>query len=189
MAAGFSGCGQKSSVPDTLLRTAIAVSQKGAVTVYLVEDFERDYYSLQELQEMAEGEVTEFYEENPSEEEKAVVLESVEETGENRVKLIYQYADWTAYEKFNENVFFYGTLEEAKSQGISEEITLQAVSDGRVKTLEELEKEKKARLLVTDVNADIYCKGRVLYASEGAARKEDGSFSAEGTEALYLLIK
>ena len=55
--------------------------------------------------------------------------------------------------------------------------------------LEELEKEKKARLLVTDVNADIYCKGRVLYASEGAARKEDGSFSAEGTEALYLLIK
>lgn len=99
MAAGFSGCGQKSSVPDTLLRTAIAVSQKGAVTVYLVEDFEKDYYSLQELQEMAEGEVTEFYEENPSEEEKAVVLESVEETGENRVKLIYQYADWTAYEK------------------------------------------------------------------------------------------
>lgn len=200
LAVTAAGCG-RSKVPDLVNATTISVDGNGKITYYFVGDFEREYYSLSELSDMAQGEAAEF---NKGEAEPSVVVDRVEtvpedgtpDSRESRVLIVYQFSGAAGFNQFNQKVnkgpgtFFYGTVEEAIGLGLVEDVSLKSVKDGSLKTEEQLGQEGKKKLIITDEKAVIYCPGKVAFLSEGAALNQDGSVDASGAEkTVYILLK
>jgi hypothetical protein len=184
---GCTGCGQ--SVPENIESSAIAISDKGQVTAYLVDDFDRDYYDLQELSDMAASEVADFNASGAAE-DASVEVGQAESLGEDRVRLTYQFTDWEAYSSFNEESLFYGTVAEAEERGLLSGIELESVKDGSALTEEQIKEKGSKMLIVTDASVDIYCPAKVSYVSEGVSLNEDGSVAASETqEKRYILLK
>jgi hypothetical protein len=184
---GLAGCGQ--SVPENVESSAIVISDKGQVTFYLVDSFDRDYYDLQELSDMAAEEVADFNASAQTEGYSAQV-EQAQSLGEDRVKLTYQFSDWETYTFFNEDSLFYGTVSEADEKGLLKGVVLESVKDGSELSEEQVREKDSKMLIVTDVSADIYCPAKVTYVSKGTSLNEDGSVVSPGEEqTVYILLK
>lgn len=189
LAVLLAGCDQV-RVPEVVENTTISVNKKGEMTYYLVGEFDKDYYKLSELSAMATDEAAEFSG-NDSENPKVTV--SRVETLQNdatRVLIVYQFDSCLSFSEFNEGSFFYGTVEEADSQGLLEGAALKSVKDGSVKTEEQILQEGAKKLIVTDERAAIYCPAKVTCLSEGAVLNEDGSVDTTAAEeTVYILME
>ena len=85
---------------------------------------------------------------------------------------------------------FYGTVQEALSEGYGSKVIMKNVKDNTLFTEEQLRQAGESRLIVTDMGAKIYCPGKVAYISDGAKLNEDGSVDTFGVEGLaYILLK
>lgn len=185
----FAGCGQ-AKVPETIEKSTIIVSDKGQITVHLVEDFDKTYYDLSELTAMARDEAAEYNKSKQKEEAEGVAVEQVELLEPAKVKLTYRFGNWENYTEFNEGQFFYGTVNEADENGYLSGVSLKSVKDGSQMNEEQLKENGDRKLIITDADMDIYCPGKVIYISENAAVNEDGSVATAKAEGLvYILIK
>lgn len=195
------GCGQ-SKMPETVEVTTISVDGNGRMTYYLVGNFDREYYSLTGLADMAMGEAEEFS--GDAGENPPVAVDKVEtlpedgslDSRESRVLIVYQFDGCASFNQFTREFgkgpgsFFYGTVEEAFSQGRVADASLKSVKDGSLKTEEQMKQEGKKRLIITDEKAVIYCPGQVAFLSEGAVLNRDGSVDATAAEGtVYILLK
>lgn len=175
------GCGA-AKVPEEVTEDSLVISKEGKMTEYLVSDFAEDYYSIDELQEMAKEEADSVLSGAVSFEE-AVLLE------DGKARVVFQYDSVDAYNSFQENTLFLGTLAEASTEGYDAR-GLISVKNGESISEEKLEKYQEKMLVVTDAKANIYCPSKVLYLSEGAAIAEDGGVKpSEAEELVYILIK
>lgn len=185
--AALAGCGQKKE--QATESTTIFVDRKGALTYCLVGDFDKDYYSLSELSDMAVDEAAKF---NSGAQDKAsVTVESVEQLAEDadKVRIIYRFAGYESFNQFGAGIFFYGTVEEAFRQGYIGEPQLKSVKDETVKAKEQLRQEGAKKIIITDEKAVIYCPAKVTYFS-GALLQEDGSVDASASDQrVYILLK
>ncbi len=185
----MAGCGQ-TKVPDAVEVTSIAITDKGEVTSYLVEAFDKEYYDLSELTSMANSEVAEYNAENQQGETIPVVVEKVEvlENDSSKVRLIQKYSSTDVFMDYNESVLYYGTVEDAVNAGYDLDIVLKSVKDSTLLSKEQLLQETDKYLLVTDENAVIYCPKKVTYVSEGAVYREDGTVDATQTEGITVIL-
>ena len=192
----LTGCGQTGG-QEVVESTTISVDQKGGLTYYLVEDFNKDYYSLSELAEMASEEAAKF---NKSAGEKqSVAVDKVEtlQEDESRVLIVYRFDGCASFngfkdkiEKLSDGIFFYGTVDEAFEQGYINKVLLKSVKDETQKTEEQLKQDGAKKLIITDEKAVIYCPARVTYLSEGAVLNEDGSVNTSASDGtVYILMK
>ncbi len=179
----LSGCGG-SAVPETVEETTILLNRDGSVTYYLAGMFDREYYDLTELADMAKEEAAEFSRTNGA---SAVSVEKAEYApGDSQsVVITYRFADCGSFQTFQESSFFYGTTVEAAAAGYrTADVTLQD-ADGA-----ETSVEKGGKLIVTAEKAYIYCPAKVLGASGGAVIREDGSVDTTAAEGIvYILLK
>lgn len=189
LAAALVGCGQ-TGVQENVNSTTISVDRNGGVIYYLTGELDKDYYSLSELSAMAAEEADEF---NRGAGEKAsVVVDKVEmlQEDQGKVLIVYRFDGYASFNLFNQGKLFYGTVEEAFSQGIMADVRMKSVRDEDVKTEEQLRQDGAKKLIVTNERAVIYCPSKVAYISEGAVLNEDGSVDAsiaDGT--VYILMK
>lgn len=182
----LTGCGQ-TAMPQEPDRTAVGITDKGKITVCLIADFDRTYYDLDELKNMAEQEAEEY---NAGKETGAVTLENAQLTGESGVQLTYSFADSESYAEFSGVQFFYGTVGEAQQKGYLDGVSFTDVKDGTVLGKDRLEKKPDRKLVITDVEADIYPPGRVSGLGGDAFLNDDGSVAAgETDEMVYILLK
>lgn len=185
----LAGCGQ-AGVPEEIEASAIAVSEKGQITAYLVGDFDKSYYELSELTSMAMEEAAEFNGTVQEGDAVPVTLEEVELLGETKVKLTYRFESWEVYSAFNEGRFFYGTVSEAAEKGYIAGAELKSVRDASLLSGEELMQYGDKLLIITDVAADIYCPKKVTYVSDGVSLNGDGSVAAaQADNTVYILLK
>lgn len=182
----LTGCGQ-TAMPQEPARTAVGITDKGKITVCLIADFDRAYYDLDELKNMAAQEADEF---NAQKGADAVTLEGAQLTGENGVQLTYSFTDSESYAAFSGAQFFYGTVGEAQQKGYLDGVSFKSVKDGAVLEKDRLEKDSDRKLVITDVDADIYLPGKVSDLGGGASLNDDGSVAAgEADELVYILLK
>ena len=198
----LSGCGQQVAA-KTLKESTMVISTNGRLTVYLVGEFDKSYYDLDELAAMAEEEAAEFSgTQNPA----PVKVMSVDAAGSSRAVVTYSFDSTDSYEEFIQDKLFYGTVEEALAQGYGSDVSLQNVNDGFVMTGQELTQVQGKHLLVfcprqteisqvqeTEKHLIIYCPEQVEYLSRGAVLNQDGSVDVswiEGTEytPVYILL-
>lgn len=98
----LSGCGAVNDV-DT---TTVVIKKDGAIEENIVTDFDKDYYSVEGLEQML-GEQIQAY--NQTAGADTVKLLSVEEKeGENRVKAKIAYSAGEDYSQIHNQVFFAG---------------------------------------------------------------------------------
>ena len=177
-----------SDVPES---SAVSVGRKGRITAWFVEDFAEDYYSIEELAQMAKREAAEYNARIPGK-KTAVKVEKVKQLPEDSGKIMvsYRFDGWKSYTDFNGVNFFYGTVEEAAAEGLGAGAVLKSLADGSLSAGDRLSRATDSYVIFTDVKANVYCPGEVTHISEGASVNEDGSIDTSGAEGtVYILMK
>lgn len=186
----LSGCGKAAKLPDTVVNTSLVVDKDGRVTSYLVDTFDKDFYSLDGLKEMVQSEADTFNIAHTDAAEDPLVVKAVQSVGEGAtVQVVEEFTDTKVYEEYTEKELFYGTRVEALADGISVNLDLVNAEDGTPADQEKLEKAlEKNHLLITNASAYIYCPYQVLYVSEGVVMGEDGYVDASQSDGVVTIL-
>ncbi len=188
-AAAFAGCG-RTKAQEAVEATTVIVDKGGGLTYHLVEDFDKEYYSLSELSDMVRREAADFN--GGRESRQTVAVDTVErlQGDEGRVLISYRFDGYQSFHQFTQGSFFYGTVDEAFRQGHIVQALLKSVKDGTLKTEDQLRREGAKKIIITAEKALIYCPAKVTYLSDGAVLREDGSVDASAAEKMvYILMK
>ena len=191
------GCGGV-VLPEVIDSTTVSVGEDGQITYYLTGVFDKDYYKVSELSQMAIEEAKSFNESwngkiTAGESTVApVTVTNVQQLsdGKDTVVVTYRFGNWECYTKFNDTELFYGTVGEAIQKGYSVNVTLKSVKDGSSFTGEQLKQTTDKYIIITDLKANVYCPGKIAYISEGASVNGDGSINTNGADGLvYIIMK
>lgn len=185
----LAGCGN-AKVPDSIEASTIAVGKKGEIRLWQVGEFDHEDYLVEELRAMAVEEAARFN--LARQEDRAAAVEKVEVLEGGRVIVEYRFERWESCTDFLDETVFYGTLKEAQQNGYDTRIVmeLKSVKDGSLPEEGALEGWMSRFLVITDIKADVYCPGKVVYISDGAVLNEDGSVDTSGVEGVaYILLK
>ena len=183
-----SACGQ-ATVPDTVEESSLAVSAKGEVKSFCVDSFDKDYYSLAELTQMATAEADAYNAGHTGTESTPVMVEDVKFVDEdNRLVMIsHQYDSVETYEAFQEASLFLGTVDEAIKAGYDLSEGVQNVKDGSRISKEKMLEDCEQKVLVTDEKEVIYAPGRVVAISQGIYR-DNGTVDTRDTEGTVVIL-
>lgn len=183
------GCGA-AKVPEVVDVTSLVIDGSGVVTSYLVDEFDKDYYSIDDLTDMAVEEAAAYNTQKQSGEIIPLTVDKVEKLadGSNKVVVKHIYDSAATYADYNGGVLFYGTVAEAADAGYSLSITMKNVKDNTLYTEAQLMQNEEKYLLITDAKAVIYCPGKVTYVSEGADYQEDGSVDTSQAESTVMIL-
>lgn len=107
----MTGCG--SSFEPSI--TSLYVCKDGKITQAIVESFEKDHYSLSELESMVKKEISTY---NNRYGEEKIVLNRLEEKDQT-LYLLLDYEDAEVYRSHSEEYCFVGTIDEALDEGHS----------------------------------------------------------------------
>ncbi len=189
----LSGCAQ-TKLPEVIETGTIAIGKDGVVSEYVVEAFDKAYYSVEELTQMAVNEAAEYNAKVQAGETIPVTVNKVEglttADGSNKAIVEYRFDCGDTFTDFNEKILFYGTVAQAKAKGIDLDLTLYQVKDNSQLSGQELSAAEEKKIVITDAKAVIYCPGKVTHLSEGAVYNEDGSIDTVNTEGtVYILLK
>lgn len=198
LAAGLSGllilslggCGQTAKLPTEVVNTSLVVEKDGKVTSYLVNTFDKDFYSLDGLEKMVREEADEFNSEHGDGQQDPMTVKAVQmlEAGAT-VQVVQEFDSVDSYAEYNEQDLFYGTRVEALAQGISVDLELVNASDGTPADPDKLNKAmEKGHLIITDASAYIYCPYPVLYISEGVVMGADGCVDASQSDGVVTIL-
>lgn len=190
----LAGCGQ-TKTPETITDTTVVVNKNGSLTYYLVGEFNKNYYNLEELTAMVQGEAAKFNESRSAGgSDLPMVVESVayQTAGSSRVVISYRFDGGESFgrftEEYTEESYFYGTLQEAADKGYLDGVTLKSTKDGSPISQEQMEKNGSARLIITNVKAQFYCPTQVTWLSGGLSTGEGGSVNTTGVEGLVYIV-
>lgn len=178
----LTGCGQLNAADANRL----SVKKDGSIEQTIVEQFERNYYDINELKAMAEEKIAQ----SDLDDKEIVCNEMEEKNGKVIVKMTYQTGD--AYTNFNHRELFYGTVAEAADRGYSfrDAVTkegtdisteqLAEVSDKYVVVLQTKEEE--------DMEVEVY--GKILYTSGNVllSDKKAAYIAPESEDMLSYII-
>ena len=185
----LTGCG-KPWLWGKVQENTLVVEKDGAVTLCLVDSFEKEYYSIPELLEFAEAEADAYNRGHPcGSDEDAVTVESVEFIGDEKAKVLLRESFDSAdtYEAFEGGILFTGTVGEALDMGFDLEQRLHSAKD-RCELPEEWHLQNKAqKILITDLKGKVYVPGRVWALSQGECLA-GGAVDTMGTQGNVLLL-
>jgi len=144
---------------DSLSESTLKIDKNGQVTSILVEEFDKSYYDINELEEMIRLEIAEY---NRNVGGERIVLVSLEVVNEN-VKAVMQYTDYSDYAAFNEIEFFVGTVEDALNQGIDlKHVMLEAGKDNTISP-QQVRELSKYNLVMWQGDMPVEVPGKIKY--------------------------
>lgn len=186
----LSGCGQTAKLPEEVVNTSLVVEKDGKVISYLVNTFDKEFYSLDGLEEMVKNEAEEFNAAHTDTPEEALTVKTVQALGDgDMVQVVQEFDSADSYAEYNDQDLFYGTRVEALAQGNPVNKELVNAADGTPADPDKLEKAlEKGHLIITNASAYIYCPYPVLYISEGVVMGEDGSVDASQSDGVVTIL-
>ena len=172
------GCGADSDV------TTVTISKKGEITSNIIEDFDKDYYSLDDLDNTISEEVSKYNAANGTD---SVTAEKPKKKGDDKVSEKITFASYRDYAGFNNSQFFCGTVADASASGYDLGTSLKSVKDS-TKTLtgeEVISDMQDKHILIIDEPLHIVTYGKILYVSDGVSvtgsKEADISKDMDGT--------
>lgn len=189
---GCCGCGRKEEVIPVTEPT-LEVAKDGTLTAYLVESFEKEYYSLAELDTMVRTEVAEYAATeglDTKEGKEDIAVQSVEmaQDGSKQVVVALKFADSAIYEDYFGLKAFYGTVAQAVAEGYDLSAALTDAESGELFTSDMINKNKKKKILIIEDSVVVRCPDKVLYIGTNAMLREDGFVDCTESEGLKLII-
>ena len=99
----LAGCGKAAKLPETVVNTSLVVEKNGKVVSYLVNTFDKDFYSLDGLTQMVQEEAEEFNAAHGDAAEPPMAVKTVQMLEEgDTVQVVQEFADTESYEDYNE---------------------------------------------------------------------------------------
>ena len=188
----LSGCGQQKA-PTTTDVTTISISQDGDITYYLTEEFDKEYYDINELKDMALQEVTDYNARSGS--EQAVTVEKVGLTEDGKKAVVtYSLLNVETFRDFTDVFLEYDTVENARLSGYLKDGMSFYGKDGKFDINQDIFlKYAKNHVIIADAESVIYPPYKVMYYSEGVTIREDGSIDpvapADKNQKIILILK
>ncbi len=180
------GCKKKDIVISANdVRTAtVLVNGDGTLQAATIETFDKDYYSLSELENFINEQVNVY---NQNEGENRIVLHSLELVNGNAI-LILNYASVTDYASFNQVEANYSTVGEINTSGITLPDSFVSTSDGGFASKELVLKHEKYGVFAINENIDVLVNGKIQYYSNGVlADKSKLQTTSDGM--AYIIFK
>lgn len=179
------GCEQEKSDDAT----TVSVEKNGKVVASIVEDFDKEYYSEDELKEMIASDIAKY---NTSSGDENVKLDTVSVSdGVARTTLIHK--DSESYAGFNGVTFFEGTVADAYNAGYSfDDVVLKsAAEDGVTLDKSGILAEGNMHIVITDENINIRTFNNIAYISSNVTLVNKKEAVVAGTEepVTYILFK
>jgi hypothetical protein len=182
----LAGCGA-AQVPDVVENTSLIIAKDGAVTSHIVDVFDKDYYDLNGLREMALEETDAYNTAHQSADAALVTVERVEGLpgDDSTVVVTYSYDSADTYSDYNGCKLFYGTVQDATAAGYSFDKMNQVLFDTKgeksiVSTSLSEGKMAQKHVILLEEPTRVYCPYKVAYVSENAEIKDDGSIDTTG---------
>lgn len=160
---GMMGMVSCSGKVEGMSESVLTIKKDGTVQANIIENFEKGYYSEEELkQDILQKTVS--YNRNTG--SGKITVEKVE-AGEDKITVQMTYAGIEDYAAFNRAVFFIGTAREAEEAGYDLNVVLSGVKDAQ----ETIGKSDILalggdKLLLTNIKDGISLNGKALYISE-----------------------
>ena len=179
---GLCACGKETARVST-----VSVDKEGKVESVLYDAFDKDYYSLDELKNMAEEEISDY---NSEYENPRITLSDAQVLEEEGVvKLTMQFESAQDYSYFNQVDMFYGTVEDARNAGY--ELNLNLVDDKGDKIDPSIIDQNPDRhIIITSDKTNIKTPYNIEYMSKGvnSLGKKEAELHAVTAEYAQLLL-
>jgi len=176
------GCGFSPEKVDT---TTVKVNEDGTVLQVVLDSFSQDYYDFDELKKMSSSEVTAF---NISFGEDSAVINSIlqEDSG---VRSIMTFSSDDAYENFNGETFFYGTVNEMLDAGYSLPGDM-VTADGDPIDADKFYDKEEQHVLVLSEKINVVTPYKIEYMSNGAelVNSREADLSDVSDSLIFLLL-
>lgn len=147
----MTGCKGKNESYD---ETTVTIDSKGGITHRIIESFDKDYYSEDELRQDIDEQLSDYCKDK---DDKAAKLNSLEiKDGIATAEIRFLGCD--DYAAFNEVDFFYGSIEEAIERDYPTDVTLKGRSDGDDDTIGKYEFESMKDSMIVVVSEPVVLK-------------------------------
>lgn len=191
------GCSMKKADLSKVTESTVGINADGSVDEVVIESFDREYYSLEELQDFVNEEVTAFNEANPREQpenqkddpESAVItVQSIEEDTDGKmVRMALSYLNTDIYNAFNGTELQFMPAEEAASEDSIAGAKLISVKTGESAAFADLAGLEKLYVICTSEPLQIRTSGKIVYYSEASSLIDDHTVStAEGQSVIVF---
>ncbi len=178
----MTGCGEaKTGI------TSVAIDKEGKVTHEIYEKFDRDYYDLQGLSDMAAQEISEYNVEYDTPKVTLGKAELIEDDKVARLSMVYESA--SDYSHFNQVSLFYGTVQEAIDRGYEVSKGLVNASGEKIDQ-EVIDKSLENHIIITSEKIDVITPYNIEYMSNGVSLngKKEADLSAVTADSVQLLL-
>lgn len=177
--------------------TSVTIKKDGYIEDKITEEFSKDYYDEAELETMINQSVSEYLKNAPD--SKISVKKCKKD--KNNVVVEMEYSDYKAYEGFNGQTFFSGTIKEAYEEGYDLNFKLSSV-DTETKTVvskQELLNMGDSHIVIMEINADVQnmqeiepvyinCYDEILYVGDGVSLSGKKTAKANVTEGMAVVV-
>ncbi|MGN0131394.1 MAG: hypothetical protein ACI4AA_03015 [Lachnospiraceae bacterium] len=181
LAVLLGGCALNKQV-DT---TTIIVDKDGTVVEAIVEDFDKDYYRADELEQMVTEEISAY---NTTAGGEKAKLDSLEQEEDSKIiRLNIEYASASDYMQMNEKELFCGTVSDAYQAGYSFVSMVDQKTGNVVSEADILEMGDK-KIVISEETLDIRVPGKITYASDGVAVTDKTATLPDNGEKLSYII-
>ncbi len=160
----------------------MAIQKDGAVQAAILEEFDKNYYTEEELESFVKQEVENYNETNAVEDEEGEKEELVSlvslEVASGQARLVLNYAGMEDYATFNGLQATYMKLAEAKEAGILPDQMVESSSGGSV-GVEAIKASDDASVVVVNEEFELMIRGKVSYYHNGVLL-DDGKIQTSG---------
>lgn len=184
-------CGCGNDAPwESWTEERTLIQKDGQVTCCIIDGFEKDYYDLDELRQMAVEETSHFNGEYKQNGGSAAVLEVARlDEAQNMVRVTYRFSGGDVYTAFFTEKLYFETVGEAlEAKHLFTGIDLYNET-GSIKMDEDNKEKLKGRhVIVTDAKSIIEVPYEVEYYSYGVTIRKDGSVDTLGCSGTATII-
>lgn len=182
----LTGCGDVNV--KSLEETTLIVSKKGAVKDVIVESFDKDYYSENELKTFFDNRINEYC--LGGNEGKVKLSELKVKKGVAKAVLDFDaIASYTDF--YKESELYYGTINDAYDSGYSFDVSLRSFITSDIIDKSEIMEMKKAMVIITNECSRIVCPRNIAYISSNveAIDRRNVRVSPESSGLAYIILK
>lgn len=165
--------------------TTIIVEKSGAVVEAIVEDFDKDYYNADELEQMIAEEIGDYNKTAGAEQVELDSFEQDEQSGQIRLKI--RYATASDYMQMNERELFFGTVSQAYEAGYAFVSMIDQKTNSAVSEADILEMGDK-KIVICEEAINIQTPGKITYASQGVTVTDKTAALPDDGETLSYII-
>ena len=151
---------------EEITATTVVVKKNGTVEEYVITDFDKDYYTLDELEQSLNQQIAAY---NQAAGEGAAQLKEVKQIeGISQIRVQFVYASFEDYEKIpvSDRVFFCGTVSEAYEAGYGFVPMIGQESGETISKDSVLELGDK-KIIIAEEALTVKVPGKITYVSEG----------------------